>query len=162
MLLKRPVLGFFFCIVYLNCYVVNKYVLSVLKFTYPTLFQGWQTLVGGLLLHVTWKTGFVEVGNFTRSAVLSWLPGSVLFVGIIYAGSRALSRLPIPIFFTFHNASEVFASLTRWFICKESASPTKFLSLLLLVIAATCLPYYDAQKRRFSLGNVDFSWLTKP
>ena len=30
---------------------------------------------------------------FSRSDVLTWLPASVLFVGIIYAGSRALSRL---------------------------------------------------------------------
>lgn len=29
----------------------------------------------------------------SRSDVLTWLPASVLFVGIIYAGSRALSRL---------------------------------------------------------------------
>lgn len=28
-----------------------------------------------------------------RSEVLSWLPASALFVGIIYSGSRALSRL---------------------------------------------------------------------
>lgn len=28
-----------------------------------------------------------------RSDVLTWLPASVLFVGIIYAGSKALSRL---------------------------------------------------------------------
>lgn len=28
-----------------------------------------------------------------RSAALSWLPGSLLFVGNIYAGSRALSRI---------------------------------------------------------------------
>lgn len=30
---------------------------------------------------------------FCRSEVLSWLPASALFVGIIYSGSRALSRL---------------------------------------------------------------------
>lgn len=28
-----------------------------------------------------------------RSDVLTWLPASVLFVGMIYAGSRALSKL---------------------------------------------------------------------
>uniref|UniRef100_A0A8B9FNL4 Transmembrane protein 241 n=1 Tax=Amazona collaria TaxID=241587 RepID=A0A8B9FNL4_9PSIT len=53
----------------------------------------WQTLVGGLLLHVSWKLGWVEINLCSRSEILSWLPASVLFVGIIYAGSRALSRL---------------------------------------------------------------------
>uniref|UniRef100_A0A8B9P6C0 Transmembrane protein 241 n=1 Tax=Apteryx owenii TaxID=8824 RepID=A0A8B9P6C0_APTOW len=77
----------------INLVFVFQYVLSVLKFTYPTLFQGWQTLVGGLLLHVSWKLGWVEISLCSRSDILSWLPASALFVGIIYAGSRALSRL---------------------------------------------------------------------
>lgn len=34
----------------------------------------------------------VETMSF-RSAALSWLPGSLLFVGNIYAGSRALSHI---------------------------------------------------------------------
>uniref|UniRef100_A0A8C3S4R6 Uncharacterized protein n=1 Tax=Chelydra serpentina TaxID=8475 RepID=A0A8C3S4R6_CHESE len=53
----------------------------------------WQTLVGGFLLHVSWKLGWVEISCSSRSEVLTWLPASALFVGIIYAGSRALSRL---------------------------------------------------------------------
>uniref|UniRef100_A0A670YIJ6 Transmembrane protein 241 n=1 Tax=Pseudonaja textilis TaxID=8673 RepID=A0A670YIJ6_PSETE len=53
----------------------------------------WQTLVGGILLHVSWKIGWVEISSSSRSEVLSWLPASALFVGIIYSGSRALSRL---------------------------------------------------------------------
>ncbi|XP_032078571.1 transmembrane protein 241 isoform X5 [Thamnophis elegans] len=90
---KRPATGFAFCFFYLSSYFTNKYVLSVLKFTYPTLFQGWQTLVGGILLHASWKIGWVEISTSSRSEVLSWLPASALFVGIIYSGSRALSRL---------------------------------------------------------------------
>uniref|UniRef100_A0A8D0HC57 Transmembrane protein 241 n=1 Tax=Sphenodon punctatus TaxID=8508 RepID=A0A8D0HC57_SPHPU len=93
MYLKRPAVGLSFCLFYLASYFTNKYVLSVLKFTYPTLFQGWQTLIGGFLLHISWKLGWVEISSSPRSEVLSWLPASALFVGIIYAGSRALSRL---------------------------------------------------------------------
>uniref|UniRef100_A0A4W3H801 Uncharacterized protein n=1 Tax=Callorhinchus milii TaxID=7868 RepID=A0A4W3H801_CALMI len=69
------------------------YILSVLKFTYPTLFQGWQMLVGGLLLQVSWKLGWVDM-----KSNISWFPGAVLFVGMIYAGSRALSKL-VRVFF---------------------------------------------------------------
>ncbi|KAM8823426.1 UDP-N-acetylglucosamine transporter TMEM241 homolog [Spinachia spinachia] len=42
-----------------------------------------------------------------RSAALSWLPGSLLYVGNIYAGSRALSLVDIPFFFTLQNSSHV-------------------------------------------------------
>ncbi|NXT28932.1 TM241 protein, partial [Syrrhaptes paradoxus] len=56
---------------------------------------------------------------FHRSEILSWLPASVLFVGVIYAGSRALSRLPIPVFLTVHNAAEVITCGFQKFVQKE-------------------------------------------
>ncbi|XP_010010215.1 PREDICTED: transmembrane protein 241, partial [Nestor notabilis] len=127
-----------------SCFT-NKYVLSVLQFTYPTLFQGWQTLVGGLLLHVSWKLGWVEINLCSRSEILSWLPASVLFVGIIYAGSRALSRLPIPVFLTVHNAAEVITYGFQKFVQKEQTSHLKVCSVLFLLVAAVCLPLCDTQ-----------------
>ncbi|XP_051826303.1 transmembrane protein 241 isoform X2 [Antechinus flavipes] len=145
MLTKRPFPGLTFCAFYLATYLTNKYVLSVLKFTYPTLFQGWQTLIGGLLLHISWKLGWVEINSNSRAKVLAWLPASMLFVGIIYAGSRALSRLSIPVFFTLHNASEVIVFLYQKCISKELTSPAKIWSAVFLLIAAGSLPFNDLQ-----------------
>ncbi|XP_007886079.2 transmembrane protein 241 isoform X2 [Callorhinchus milii] len=127
-------------------YFTNKYILSVLKFTYPTLFQGWQMLVGGLLLQVSWKLGWVEMkSNVLWSAKISWFPGAVLFVGMIYAGSRALSKLPIPFFLVFHNVSELVATILQRLSKKEKWSFMKFLSLLMVLLAAVCLPLNDLQ-----------------
>ncbi|XP_036061023.1 transmembrane protein 241 isoform X2 [Onychomys torridus] len=142
---RRSLLGLTFCTCYLASHLTNKYVLSVLKFTYPTLFQGWQTFLGGLLLHVSWKLGWVEINSSFRSNVLAWLPAAVLFVGIIYAGSRALSRLAIPVFFILHNVAEVLICGYRKCVWKEKTSPTKICSALFLVAAAGCLPFQDAQ-----------------
>ncbi|XP_068527542.1 UDP-N-acetylglucosamine transporter TMEM241 isoform X2 [Anas acuta] len=144
MYLKRPAGGLAFCLFYLASCFTNKYVLSVLKFTYPTLFQGWQTLVGGLLLHISWKLGWVEISLCSRSEILSWLPASVLFVGIIYAGSRALSRLPIPVFLAIQNAAEVITCGFQKFVQKET-SHLKVCSVLFLLVAAVCLPLFDTQ-----------------
>ncbi|NXC31420.1 TM241 protein, partial [Campylorhamphus procurvoides] len=151
MQLKRPAGGLAFCLFYLaglmsiNLVFVFQYVLSVLQFTYPTLFQGWQTLVGGLLLHISWKLGWVEINLCSRSEILSWLPASVLFVGIIYAGSRSLSRLPIPVFLTVHNAAEVITCGFQKFVQKEQISHLKVCSVLFLLAAAVCLPLCDTQ-----------------
>ncbi|XP_014109797.1 PREDICTED: transmembrane protein 241 isoform X4 [Pseudopodoces humilis] len=145
MYLKRPAGGLAFCLFYLAFSFTNKYVLSVLQFTYPTLFQGWQTLVGGLLLHISWKLGWVEINLCSRSEILSWLPASVLFVGTIYAGSRALSRLPIPVFLTVHNAAEVITCGFQKFVQKEQISHLKVCSVLFLLAAAVCLPLCDTQ-----------------
>ncbi|NWH56833.1 TM241 protein, partial [Geococcyx californianus] len=111
----------------------------------------WQTLVGGLLLHISWKLGWVEINLSSRSEILSWLPASVLFVGIIYAGSRALSRLPIPVFLTVHNAAEVITCGFQKFVQKEVMNlltetlkvPTVI--VLFLLAAAVCLPVCDTQ-----------------
>ncbi|NWX34648.1 TM241 protein, partial [Notiomystis cincta] len=100
----------------------------------------WQTLVGGLLLHISWKLGWVEINLCSRSEILSWLPASVLFVGIIYAGSRALSQLPIPVFLTVHNAAEVITCGFQKFVQKEVIDVVLF-----LVAAAVCLPLCDTQ-----------------
>lgn len=143
--LKRPSAGLAFCLFYLTSCFTNKYVLSVLKFTYPTLFQGWQTLVGGVLLHISWKIGWVEISSSSRSEVLSWLPASALFVGIIYSGSRALSRLPIPIFLTLHNAAEVITCGTEKFVQKEQIPFLKICGALILLVTAGCLPLYDPE-----------------
>lgn len=143
--LKLNLLGLIFCCFFVISYFTNKYVLSVLKFTFPTVFQGWQTFVGGLLLLVSGKLGLVEIASFPRSAALSWFPGSLLFVGKIYAGSRALSHLPIPFFFTLHNASEFVALLTWKLTHRERTSWIKLFSVGLLLVSAVSLPLCDPQ-----------------
>lgn len=143
--LRRSLLGFTFCTCYLASHLTNKYVLSVLKFTYPTLFQGWQTFIGGLLLHMSWKLGWVEINSSLRSDVLTWLPASVLFVGIIYAGSKALSRLAVPVFLILHNVAEVVTCGYQKCVWKEKTSLSKICSALFLLAAAVCLPFQDSQ-----------------
>ncbi|XP_029426558.1 transmembrane protein 241 isoform X4 [Nannospalax galili] len=145
MSVRRSLIGLSFCTCYLAFYLTNKYVLSVLKFTYPTLFQGWQTFIGGLLLHVSWKLGWVEINSSSRSDVLKWLPASLLFVGIIYAGSRALSRLAVPVFFILHNVAEVLICGYQKYFWKEKTPPAKICSALFLLAAAGCLPFNDSQ-----------------
>ncbi|KAL4682599.1 hypothetical protein H8959_002154 [Pygathrix nigripes] len=148
MCVRRSLVGLTFCTCYLASYLTNKYVLSVLKFTYPTLFQGWQTLIGGLLLHVSWKLGWVEINSSSRSHVLAWFPASVLFVGMIYAGSRALSRLAIPVFLTLCNVAEVIVCGYQKCFQKEKTSPAKICSALFLLAAAGCLPFNDSQEKK--------------
>ncbi|XP_077411223.1 UDP-N-acetylglucosamine transporter TMEM241 homolog isoform X2 [Vanacampus margaritifer] len=104
---KRNFSGLAFSFFFIVSYFTNKFVLTVMNFTYPTLFQGWQTFIGALLLLLSGKLGWVEMSRISGSAAFAWFPGSLLFVGNIYAGSRALSRLEIPFFFTLQNSSHV-------------------------------------------------------
>ncbi|XP_053715529.1 transmembrane protein 241 [Synchiropus splendidus] len=142
---KRHFTGLAFIFVFVVSYFTNKFVLSVLKFTYPTLFQGWQTFVGAFLLLLSGKLGWVEMTRISRSSVLSWLPGSFLFVGNIYAGSRALSRLDIPYFFTLQNSSHVVSQIIRTVVHREKMQRLQTISIFLMLISAINLPHYDPQ-----------------
>ncbi|TRY91395.1 hypothetical protein DNTS_013522 [Danionella cerebrum] len=143
----RAILALVFCTFFTASYLTNKYVLSVLKFTFPTIFQGWQTLSGTLLLLVTWKLGLVEFNGFSRSATFSQLPGCILFIGNIYAGSKALSLLPIPFFFVLQNVSEVLAFLI-------SAITQRKVSLVCLLLGSSSALIHSSPQ----FGPSGFTW----
>uniref|UniRef100_A0A3Q3GTT0 Transmembrane protein 241 n=1 Tax=Labrus bergylta TaxID=56723 RepID=A0A3Q3GTT0_9LABR len=126
---RRHSVGLVFSCVFVVSFFTNKFVLSVLNFTFPTLFQGWQTLIGAILLLLSGRLGMVEMSRITRSAALSWLPGALLFVGNIYAGSRALARLDIPLFFTLQNSSHVVSLLILKVIHRERVQRLKLFRL---------------------------------
>ncbi|GAB1301449.1 Transmembrane protein 241 [Apodemus speciosus] len=89
---RRSLLGLTFCTCYLASHLTNK----------VADFHWW-----------SFASCVMEAGmggdpqQSKGSDVLTWLPASVLFVGIIYAGSKALSRLAVPVFFILHNVAEV-------------------------------------------------------
>ncbi|XP_026148582.1 transmembrane protein 241 [Mastacembelus armatus] len=142
---RKDLGGLVFSLVFIGSYFTNKFVLSVLKFTYPTLFQGWQTLVGAVLLLLFGKLGWVEMSRITGSAALSWLPASLLFVGHIYSGSRALSHIDIPRFFTLQNSSHVVSYVILRLVHREKTPWLKLISVCLMMLSATNLPFYDPQ-----------------
>uniref|UniRef100_A0A1A8J3Q6 Transmembrane protein 241 n=2 Tax=Nothobranchius kuhntae TaxID=321403 RepID=A0A1A8J3Q6_NOTKU len=140
---RSHVAGITFSCVFVVTHFTNKFVLSVLKFTYPTLFQGWQTLIGAVLLLLAGKLGWVEMRHISRSAALSWLPGSFLFVGNIYAGSRALSHIDIPFYFTMQNSSFVVSYMMIRILHRDRTSWLKSISVLLMLLSAINLPLFD-------------------
>ncbi|XP_034416240.1 transmembrane protein 241 isoform X2 [Cyclopterus lumpus] len=140
---RTHVTGLAFSFVFVVSYFTNKFVLSVLKFTFPTLFQGWQTLIGAVLLLLFGKFGWVEMSRISRSAALSWLPGSLLFVGNIYAGSRALSLIDIPLFFTLQNSSHVVSYIILKVVNREKTRWLKIISICFMLLSAIILPFHD-------------------
>lgn len=103
----------------ITCFV-NKYVLSVLKFMYPTIFQGWQTLVGVVFIQAKIMLGQIDPildGN-NRTTLLLCLPELVLFVMSIYSGSKALANITIPAFLAVCNSCLLMKRISRCFLHK--------------------------------------------
>lgn len=92
-----------YVVLFVSAIFANKYVLSVLKFTYPTVFQGWQTLVGVLILKFLTMKKRLDVAVLDKTTAINLLPHSIYFLGAIVAGSKALTTLPIPVFVSVCN-----------------------------------------------------------
>uniref|UniRef100_A0A6A7FRP9 Transmembrane protein 241-like isoform X1 n=1 Tax=Hirondellea gigas TaxID=1518452 RepID=A0A6A7FRP9_9CRUS len=96
----------FYIVLFGSTVFINKYVLSVLRFTYPTIYQGWQTLVGGLLLRLLlYKSSWLTVSPtpMDKAGFISLVPSFLFFVAGIVASSKALANLSIGMFLCLHN-----------------------------------------------------------
>jgi hypothetical protein len=86
---------------------ILQYVLSVLKFTYPTVFQGWQTLVGVLILKYLTMKKQLDVTVLDKATAISLLPHCLYFLGAIVAGSKALAILVSKVILDCYSVGEV-------------------------------------------------------
>ncbi|XP_014284006.1 UDP-N-acetylglucosamine transporter TMEM241 isoform X1 [Halyomorpha halys] len=99
-----------FLLLFILTIFVNKYVLSVLGFTYPSVYQGWQTLVGAFILLYLRPSLFMsneENNRLTCYNFFKILPNLLIYVGSIVSGSKALSTIPVPLFICAQNTSAV-------------------------------------------------------
>ncbi|KAK3878854.1 hypothetical protein Pmani_000514 [Petrolisthes manimaculis] len=103
---KQPIDFLIYLILFGSAVFVNKYVLSVLNFTYPTIFQGWQTLVGGLLLRVLLSNKCLSVSatDLDKPGFISLLPSFLFFSAGIVASSKALAGLSVPVYLCLQNS----------------------------------------------------------
>lgn len=138
-----------FIILFAASHFVNKFVLSVLGFQYPTIFQGWQTLIGFLMISllVTTKHLPALMENVTRGDIAQWLPGMACFVCMIYSGSKALAKLSIPTYLSLHNLVTVILCTSQLVIYRQLTSIFSYSMIMVLVISSIVIgitdPDYD-------------------
>jgi len=125
-----------------TCLVMNKYVLSTLGFRYPTIFQGWQMLVGFIifrLLICLYKNSF-SVISLDRSGFISLLPAFLFFTTSIISGSKALSSIPIPIFISCYNIIPALISLLDFAVpSRPPVAPLQTVASVVSIITGSCL-----------------------
>jgi len=111
---------------------INKYVLSVLGFKYPTIFQGWQTLAGLViykLLNVFNKPTYA-ITNVDRAGFISIIPGLLFYTTALVANSKALSLLPVCVFLAVQNTVPAGVYLFERISPNPSRQPTAPLQFL--------------------------------
>lgn len=138
-----------YTILFLITVFVNKYVLSILEFKYPTIFQGWQTLVGFIVMKMLVATRYLKPMNMTegdkKSDVIRWIPSMVFFVISIYSGSRALAELSVPVFLAVQNINIVFDYLSQMVISRKLTSAINYLMCMVIAISSLGIVLTDPQ-----------------
>ncbi|XP_032233309.2 transmembrane protein 241 [Nematostella vectensis] len=151
-----------FCVLMVITTLTNKYVLSILKFTYPTIFQSWQSGTMAVVLLSLHVLGYINLDlSVNRDILISWFPGTVFFSGAIYAGSIALSRLSVPVFCALQYGSFVVMTLVDWLVFNRIEQFSKLAWLLLSAVAVVGVvqtdPKYDQMGYRWMLVHCTFT-----
>lgn len=125
-----------------SSYFSNKYVLSELGFRFPMVFQGWQTLVGFVVLKIlayvpSTKSPTLTVVAIDKSGFVSLLPNFFLFTVSLIAGSRALSHLPVLVCITVSNTVPACIYILDNLSLKKSSVIQLITSL---IVIATSIP----------------------
>jgi len=76
---------------------------------------------------------------------VSWLPASVLFSAMIYSGSVALSRLPVPVFCAIHYISIIVQILLESLLFKKDLPINSQFSLIVTALAVVMVAATDTQ-----------------
>lgn len=144
------------CVFSIITTLVNKHVLSDLRFTYPTVFQSWQTGTVAMVLLSLNALGYIEITFLpvTSATLASWLPASVLYSGIIYSGSVSLSRLPVPVFCAMCYLQTLLVALLESFIFKKEPSTNSQFSLIFTAIATVSVAGTDVK-----FDQMGYKWL---
>jgi len=84
---------------------INKYVLTVLGFKYPTIFQGWQTLAALIIYKLlnVFKPKIYPITHVDRAGFISILPGLLFYTTSLVASSKALAEVPVCVYLAVQN-----------------------------------------------------------
>ncbi|XP_031561843.1 transmembrane protein 241-like [Actinia tenebrosa] len=146
---------FVFCSLTLITMLTNKYVLSTLKFTYPTIYQSWQTGTVAVVLLILHGIGYIQLDlTVNRNIMIAWFPATVYFTGMIYSGSVALSKLPIPVFCVLHYMTFMWVSLIETILHKKALQVLPTLCLALVGLSSVIIARSDPQFNR-----IGYTWM---
>ena len=145
----RPLL--LFAALYTCSIHINKYILSVLGFMYPTVFQGWQTLVAVIILRIMSN----DLSSINWNSFISYLPDFICHVGAIVTGSKALSAMPVPVMISVSNSILGTETLVR-ILYKEDKKchPLGIGASLLCVLSSMYLFYADPILSKMGLSSL--------
>ncbi|KUL83417.1 hypothetical protein ZTR_10847 [Talaromyces verruculosus] len=134
--------------------VMNKYVLSGLDFNLNFFLLLVQSVVCIIAIQACKAGGLITFRNFNTDEAKKWFPITLLLIGMIFTGSKALQFLSIPVYTIFKNLTIILIAYGEvlWFGGSAVTGLTLF-SFGLMVASSIIAAWADVQHALTSTTN---------
>ncbi|KAF7717843.1 GDP-mannose transporter [Penicillium ucsense] len=133
--------------------VMNKYVLSGLDFNLNFLLLMVQSVVCILAIQTCKSMGLITYRDFSSDEAKKWFPITLLLIGMIYTGSKALQFLSIPVYTIFKNLTIILIAYGEVLWFGGSVSNMSLFSFGLMVLSSIIAAWADIKHAVESSGD---------
>lgn len=131
--------------------VTNKYVLGG-DFNLNFFLLCVQSVVCIAAIQTCKTAGFITYRDFNSDEAKKWFPISLLLIGMIYTGSKALALLSIPVYTIFKNLTIILIAYGEVLWFGGSVTPMALFSFGLMVVSSLIAAWADIQHAMSSIG----------
>ncbi|KAG0156665.1 GDP-mannose transporter 1 [Penicillium digitatum] len=133
--------------------VMNKYVLSGLDFNLNFLLLCVQSLVCIAAIQTCKSMGLITYRDFNADEAKKWFPITLLLIGMIYTGSKALQFLSIPVYTIFKNLTIILIAYGEVLWFGGSVTNLTLFSFGLMVFSSLIAAWADIKHAVESTGD---------
>ncbi|KAH0530710.1 hypothetical protein TsFJ059_005305 [Trichoderma semiorbis] len=160
------VLGY--CLASISMTVVNKYVVSGSSWNMNFLYLAIQSIVCVVAIQACKQAGLItNLSPFDPEKGKKWFPVSVLLVGMIYTGAKALQYISVPVYTIFKNLTIIVIAYGEVLWFGGSVTPTILLSFGLIIFSSMVAAWADADaagrsskaSQSFSTLQIGYTWM---
>ncbi|PHH85008.1 hypothetical protein CDD83_1041 [Cordyceps sp. RAO-2017] len=133
-----------YCLSSISMTLVNKYVVSGHQWNLHLLYLAIQSIVGTATIIACKQAGLIkDLDSFDAKRAQRWFPISLLLVGMIFTGNKALQFLSVPVYTIFKNLTIIVIAYgeVMWF--GGSVSPLTLVSFGLMVSSSMLAAWAD-------------------
>ncbi|KAM4067264.1 UAA transporter family protein [Hirsutella rhossiliensis] len=133
-----------YCLSSISMTLVNKYVVSGRQWNLHLLYLAIQSIVGTSTIIVCKHLGMIkDLDPFDSGRAQRWFPISLLLVGMIFTGNKALQFLSVPVYTIFKNLTIIVIAYGEVLWFGGSVSPLTLVSFGLMVSSSVLAAWAD-------------------
>ncbi|KAG9246383.1 GDP-mannose transporter [Calycina marina] len=135
-----------YCLASISMTVINKYCVSGANWNLNFFYLAIQSVVCIAAIMICKQAGMIKnLSPFDVKKAKTWFPISLLLVGMIYTGSKALQFLSVPVYTIFKNLTIIVIAYGEVLWFGGSVTPSALFSFGLMVVSSIIAAWADIQ-----------------